>query len=489
MRTFSTSGKRNAAWYKKLFVFLDNLDSFEQIQDGTLMEAAGFPPHIAVLKHQLFDWILRQMHLYHHSLKSTELEKVSLYYWQARYLRKKKLADESKKSLRKARKVAQEYSLYNWESICLEEEKVQKGYFPNRNAHEALQEIQHIREAQAQNRTFSQIESDLSSLLMELNILIREKVSQIPPEVAQRMEASSIFKTNPEELPVVLRFYWFTAVAASALLTLDFATAKAAFRNCAELFRNNRGFAEQRWPDHIAMVANVLVLDGKFVSRSFVEEHLAIFEPRIQAWMEDIGKEDSSEKALRAFWQIKTIAMVQFDLKKDVETSYTQFLQQLKHLKYVRGTRAANFNLGIKLNFALLFLREAQVQKAQQLITEIINHKLSRKSHLLYRHALLLQMMISYILGDAEHIHYLKPQLKYHEGLLRKPTEELVWMIVRHLIQLGTVKSPEEEESTLRECLEEFSALSEDENALPTFHFFNWNKWLKRLFELKIKAP
>jgi len=89
IRSFSSGGKRKSEWYRKLFLHYEAKESFEEANEKSELEAQGFPGHVAVLKNQLFNWILKEMHTYHHTVQKDNWTNLEGMYWKAMYLKKK----------------------------------------------------------------------------------------------------------------------------------------------------------------------------------------------------------------------------------------------------------------------------------------------------------------------------------------------------------------------------------------------------------------
>jgi len=478
MKSFSKRGKRKAETYKKLFVFLDNSEEFESSLDVELLEAQGLPNHTSVLKYQLFNWILVHMHTYHHSLQTSELEKVSVYYWQARYLRQKRLSEASEICLRKAKAIAETRDLLDWKSMILEEESRRLGLFPFQSASESIRIIHAAKNDLIDNSRLRVTRAELVALLLEINILSRENNSNANFQAIQRIKSSKVWELNTDGLSPELMLIWYACKGGLAGLTLEMDKALEAFQGAAEVFRLNPEFAERRWVDYIGVVGNILLLSGKMLPKAYYAEHLAFFEPKIQFWREKSGEEYNYVKALLIYWHTKSIYLVQFGPEHSAQYYLDQYNAecQLKE----DTVRVAQYPLipEIKLNLCILFIWEGNIGPAQKLFNQVVNHPTSRSDYYFYRHVLLIQMLICYEKGDMEYINYLKHQLKYHEQQQPKETEELVWMIVDHILRLGNAASGPETIEALKLCRQEFYSLPEEERSLPTFQFFDWGEWL-----------
>lgn len=89
IHSFSNRGKRKSIWYKKLYLIYESMDQYDDQEMDLELQNQDFPPHIHVLKNQLFNWILGQMHTFHHQQKTNFWEHMETLFWMAKYLKKK----------------------------------------------------------------------------------------------------------------------------------------------------------------------------------------------------------------------------------------------------------------------------------------------------------------------------------------------------------------------------------------------------------------
>ena len=478
IRSFSSGGKRKSEWYRKLFLHYEAKESFEEANEKSELEAQGFPGHVAVLKNQLFNWILKEMHTYHHTVQKDNWTNLEGMYWKAMYL-KKKLPHDGVKFLEEAKSLAIENGNTFWLLILLKDQISRAGLIHDKGTLDGP-----IDELEAE--FYAGIEDarrtgSLLALISRLAILNRQRYGTGLLDRVNELKKSPVLLENPDTFPLPAQLLMHNIQGILHTLIFDLKEASAYFYRGIGVFISHPSYVQKNWFGYISVVSNYALLNSVNIPQDFFAEHL----PRIARFIDQSKQKSGDEtyilRARYSYLNIKSIYCAMYVEENGVEFDENDFQAVLADEIESSRPNVLEMILTIKTNLAIVYIRLHQLERAQNLVTKIMNDPMIRVAYHTNIFVLLLQMYLSYVKGDIAHIQYLQPKLTYQEKKIRDQIPEIVRLIPRQLIRLGSARNPIERKAIWEKCMEEFRGLDQKEAQIPTYAHFHWGQWLERI--------
>jgi len=481
LRSFASRGRRKSERYKLLFRLVDSLDSFEEEALDQLLAEHQFPSHKGVLKIQLFNWVLRQMHGYHHHVQPNEWTQVRTVLWQARFLQKKGLAPESRKKLDQVDQLLSHQDVSASHLLYLEEELTCQ-----RDPAFRHQEPSPI--GLDWKAILDQVELKLESKrvttrLMALSFDWKDK--HLEAELAQILDLPA-FKVPVADLPPGLHGHAYQNQGYMTLLRGRKLEAAGFFRVGLTCLEANLPHAYEARAMYVELLLESILSDPGHRERPFLDDQLKVLSATVFPLSERKGELVLRDQSLILLGYLQSVALIHYGEVPPRGANGLELLEEGSPKMEILRPEYEQLRAEARLNLAMWMLGTGKLIEAQKLSQLILKADPEQKFRPIFASTLLISMILHFELGEMDffqHYYLMFSALSPPPSDAPLPPQLQIPQILLELLkQTDLVAS----QKIMENALETASSISLHPSTPHLLHLPGWKMWLQRQIEVVI---
>lgn len=473
--TIAVRSLRYAKAYLKLFKELNSQQVYDEQKLKERVKDEPFIKHFAVIKNQLFQFILKELRSYNESssldfkLKELLLDAATLY--------QKTLYRESWHKLQQARQLALKFE--DWKVLL---EILYKEFML----------IPLVCPASRQEKEFLRISSELQKFLEFLNnyeamaycnIILTSLVKKnenkglLQSEEAARIMTDPVLKSEDKALTLRARIVYFYVWSTYLYHSYQYEKAEYYLLQQVKLFENNRHFIE--WLPGIYMLALRDLVVCHYLQGFFPETTKVI--QQLKELPEDATIKKVAGRRFRILifswtvsYEIGVVVNTRMLANKSqyIRERETAFMHQM--MLFEPGAR-----LDTLLALSAFYYYAAEYKKTARLIQKILADPSVDSHRPVALLAITLQVIIHFEDQNPESIQYLLKGIKRftREDKEISKTEKMLISLINHFSSIIAGKN---KIGSLKQYLNSFSAIKEDSLEKQYYRFFDVTHWLQQ---------
>jgi len=480
-KAFDREGKRQAVYYKELFHILDKMNAFSEEALQKKLIAKQFPDHVAVLKYQLFNWIVRHLRIFHD--QDSANAEIGNLIQEAELLNQRNLNGEAKKRLAKAHKMIQHHGKTHWypfyHAISIET-TLQSSTTDSNELHRQL-----VGGMEKQEQEFAILtqQHQMMHLAHQMLVLYHQSQAGLDGEAKKQLatlQSDPILQEDPDTFPIPTRLYFNQIQALLRLSQGEIPAARDFFQYSVDLYLSNPHLLKGRPLNYLSLLHNLLSIDGATRNEAGFRANFDHLVTQYRQFFQQPGQAGNPKRSFLIYWHIVSYCSLCFH---EYQRGVNMILDFKKALRPIRTEFNSSEHLALLntfFNFSLLCFESGDLSQSNIWLNRVLNDRQFKKRKPSYRDLILFQCVLFFEKADWEFVSHRLQYLQRKFPELKTDPGTLSATLFQSLETLLSPADPDKTKAFLQTLIDLASQHNNPQHKSLSLHNFNLVKWAQK---------